>query len=208
MTKAIRTLAIAAAALVAASSLTACAPLLLGGAAVGGAMVVIDRRSSGTQLDDQAIELKGRNRAREVLGERGHVNVTSYNRQVLVTGEVDSDADRAGVEQTIGRIENVRGIVNDLAVMGPTSMTARSNDTILTGKVKATLVDARDVEASAFKVVTERGVVYLLGRVTEAEATRAVELTRRVAGVQKVVRLFETISDAELAALRSGAPKR
>jgi osmotically-inducible protein OsmY len=207
MTKAIRTLATAAAALAAASSLTACAPLLLGGAAVG-TMVVIDRRSSGTQLDDQAIELKGRNRAREVLGDRGHVNVTSYNRQVLLTGEVDADADRAGVEQTVGRIENVRGIVNDLAVMGPSSMTARSNDTILTGKVKATLVDARDVEASAFKVVTERGVVYLLGRVTEAEATRAVELTRRVAGVQKVVRLFETISDAELAALRSGAPKR
>ena len=197
------------AALVAASSFTGCAPLLVGGAAVGGAMLVVDRRSSGTQLEDQAIELKAMNRTREVLGERGHVNATSYNRQVLLTGEVDNEADRSAVEQTVGKIDNLRGVVNELAVMGVSSLTARSNDTILTGKVKATFVDARDIEATAFKVLTERGTVYLMGRVTEREGNRAAELARRVAGVQKVVRVFDTISDAELAELRSRVtPKR
>ena len=192
-----------AAALVAASLFTGCAPLLVGGAAVGGALMVVDRRTSGAQIEDQAIELKAMNRAREVVGDRGHVNVTSYNRQVLLTGEVDNDADRSAVEQTIAKIENVRSIVNELAVMGATSLAARSNDAILTGKVKATFVDAKDVEATAFKVLTERGTVYLMGRVTEREANRAAELARRVAGVQKVVRVFETISDAELAEIRS-----
>jgi len=192
-----------AAAILAVSALGACAPLLVGSAAVGSAMVVIDRRTSGAQLEDQAIELKAMNRAREVLGSRGHVSVTSYNRLVLLTGEVDNDADRSAVEQTIAKIENVRSIVNELAVIGASSLTSRSNDAILTGKVKATFVDAKDVEATAFKVVTERSVVYLMGRVTEAEANRASELARRVSGVQKVVRVFEAISDAELAELRS-----
>lgn len=197
-----------AAALIATFSLTACAPLLVGGAAVGGAMMVLDRRSSGAQIDDQAIELKAMNRAREALGQRGHVNATSYNRQLLLTGEVDSEADRVAVEQTVAKIDNVRSVVNELAVMGATSLTARSNDSILTGKVKATLVDARDIEAGAFKVVTERGTVYLMGRVTEREGNRAVDLTRRIAGVQKVVRLFEPISEAELAELRSRSSRR
>jgi osmotically-inducible protein OsmY len=192
-----------AAALVAASSLTACAPLIVGGAAAGAAMMAIDRRSSGTQVDDQTIEIKGMNRAHEVLGDRGHVSVTSYNRLVLLTGEVDTQADRGTVEQAIAKIDNVRSVVNELAVMSATSMTARSNDSILTGKVKATFVDASDLEANAFKVVTERGTVYLMGRVTEREANRAAELARRVAGVQRVVRVFDTISEAELAELRN-----
>lgn len=192
-----------AAALAAASALTACAPLIVGGAAVGGALMVIDRRTSGAQLEDQAIELKGMNRAREVLGDRGHVNVTSYNRLVLLTGEVDNEADKANVEQTISKIENVRSIVNELAVMGASSLTSRSNDAILTGKVKATFVDSGDLDATAVKVLTERGTVYLMGRVTEREANRAAELARRVSGVSKVVRVFEPISEAELAELRA-----
>ncbi len=192
-----------AAALAAASALTACAPLIVGGAAVGGALMVIDRRTSGAQLEDQAIELKGMNRAREVLGGRGHVNVTSYNRLVLLTGEVDNEADKANVEQTISKIENVRSIVNELSVMGASSLTSRSNDAILTGKVKATFVDSGDLDATAVKVVTERGTVYLMGRVTEREANRAAELARRVSGVAKVVRVFEPISESELAELRS-----
>jgi osmotically-inducible protein OsmY len=188
-----------AAALAAATLLGACAPLLVGGAVAGTALMVTDRRTSGTQVEDQAIELKALTRVRETVGDRGHVNATSYSRLVLLTGEVPSDADKAAVEQAVGRIENVRSIVNELAVMGSASLTSRSNDTILTSKVKASFVDAKDVFANAFKVVTERGTVYLMGRVTEREANRASDIARGVSGVQKVVRVFEVISEAELA---------
>jgi osmotically-inducible protein OsmY len=192
-----RMLALAAAA---AGTLGGCAAVAIG-AAAGTALVVVDRRTAGVQLEDQNIELKSLTRVREVLAERGHVNVTSYNRMALITGEVPTEADRTAVEQAIARIENVRSTVNDLAVMGPTSLTARSNDAILTSKVKATYVDAKDLQATAVKVVTERGTVYLMGRVTEREASRAVELARGIAGVQKVVRVFEVLTDAELATL-------
>jgi osmotically-inducible protein OsmY len=184
----------------AAASLGGCAALVVGGA-VGTAFVVTDRRSSGTQVEDQAIELKAVTRIREAVGERGHVNITSYNRIVLLTGEVASDADRTAIEQAVAKIENVRSVVNELAAMGSSSLTARSNDTILTSKVKASHVDAKDLQANAIKVVTERGSVFLMGRVTEREATRATELARGVSGVQKVVRVFEILSEAELAAL-------
>jgi osmotically-inducible protein OsmY len=188
--------------------LSACAPLIVGGAIVGGAMMVTDRRTSGVQIEDQAIELKATNRARDVVGERGHVSVTSYNRLVLITGEVPTDADRTAVEQQVAKVENVRSIVNELAVMGPTSLTARSNDTIITSKVKATLVDAKDVQASVYKVLTERGTVYLMGRVTEREANRGAELARSVSGVQKVVKVFETITEDELAAMKPAEPAK
>jgi osmotically-inducible protein OsmY len=184
------------------ATLGGCAALLVGGA-VGTAVMVTDRRTAGTQLEDQNIELKSLTRIRETVGERGHINVTSYNRQVLLTGEVASEADRAAVEQAIGRIEGVKTIVNELAAMGASSMTARSNDTILTSRVKASYIDAKDLQASAVKVVTERAVVYLMGRVTEREANRATDLARGVAGVQKVVKVFETLTEAELAALGS-----
>jgi len=198
--KSLFSLRAAVAALLASSALlSGCGALLLGGAAVGSVLVFTDRRTSGTQLEDQAIELKAMNRAREVVGDRGHVNATSYNRVVLLTGEVPSDADKASVERSIARIDNVKSTVNELAVMGPTSMTARSNDTILSSKVKATFVDAKDLQANAFKVVSERGTVYLMGRVTDREADRATELARSVSGVQRVVRVFEVISEAELA---------
>jgi osmotically-inducible protein OsmY len=195
------------AALLGSLALSACAPLLVGGA-VGGALMASDRRTSGTQVEDQAIELKASNRVRDLLGERGHVNVTSYNRTVLITGEVPSDADRGAVEQTISRVENVRSTVNELAAAGNSSLTARSSDAIITGKVKATFVDAKDVQANAFKVVTERGVVYLMGRVTEREAKRAAELASGVGGVQKVVRVFEILTEQELADLTPKAPSK
>jgi osmotically-inducible protein OsmY len=188
-------------ALAAASVLSACAPLLITGAVVGGSMIATDRRTSGVQLEDQAIELKALTRVNEVLGDRGHVSVTSYGRQALITGEVPTDADKVAVAQAIARIENVQSIVDELAVMSPTSITSRSNDAIITGKVKASLIDAKDVLANAFKVVTERGVVYLMGRVTEREANRAAEVARGVGGVQKVVKVFDVVSEAELADL-------
>jgi osmotically-inducible protein OsmY len=197
------TLAVLAAATVASTVLLGgCAAVVVGGA-VGTAMMVSDRRTSGTQIEDQAIELKALTRIRETVGDRGHINVTSYSRMVLLTGEVASDTDRTALEQAIARIENVRSIVNELAVMGSSSLTARSNDTILTSKVKATYVDAKDLQANVVKVVTERATVYLMGRVTEREATRAAELARGVSGVQKVVRVFDILTEAELSALGS-----
>jgi len=191
--------------LAASSLLSGCAFLLVGGAVAGGAMVAIDRRSSGTQIDDQTIEVKAGPRLRELLGDRGHVNVTSYNRLVLLSGEVPTDADKAAVEQGIARLDNVRSIVNELAVATASSLTSRSNDALLTSKAKATLVDAGDISANAFKLVTERGTVYLMGRVTEREATRAADLIRTIKGVQKVVRVVEIITDAELAELQPGS---
>jgi osmotically-inducible protein OsmY len=188
------------AAVLAAAALSGCAALVVGGA-VGTAMVVTDRRTAGTQLEDQNIELKALTRIRETVADRAHINTTSYNRLVLLTGEVQSEADRSAVEQAIGRIEGVRSVVNELAVMGASSMTARSNDTILTSKVKASFIDAKDLQAGALKVVTERGVVYLMGRVTEREANRATDLARGVSGVQKVVKVFEMLTEAELASL-------
>ena len=185
-------------ALVAATTLSACAPLLIGGAILGGSLVVTDRRTSGTQIDDQAVELKSIRRITDVIGDRGHVNVTSYNRLVLITGEVPTEADKAAVEQAVARIDNVRSIVNELTLAAPSSLSARSNDTLLTSKVKASMVDAKDIQANAFKVVTERSVVYLMGRVTEREAGRAADVSRGVSGVQKVVKVFEVVSEGEL----------
>ena len=196
-----------AAALAAATLVSACAPLVLGGAMVGGALSFSDRRTSGTQLEDEGIELKSGGRLREVLSDGGHVNVTSYNRTVLLTGEVPDDAARTAVEQAVVRIENVRAIVNELAVAGSSSLTARSSDTILTSKVKARFIDAKDLQSNAVKVVSERGNVYLLGRVTEREAGRATELARSVGGASKVVKVFEIISEAELAQLQPAAKK-
>ena len=194
-------------ALAGATLLSACAPLVMGGAMVGGALSFSDRRTSGAQLEDEAIELKAGSRLRDAIADRVHVNVTSYNRSALITGEVPTAADRAAAEQAVTSIENVRGIVNELVVAGNSSITARSSDTILTSKVKAGFLDAKDLQSNAFKVVTERGVVYLMGRVTEREASRAAELARGVGGVSRVVKVFEVISEAELAQLQPPAKK-
>jgi osmotically-inducible protein OsmY len=179
------------------SSLNGCAPLMLG-TAVGGAFVVTDRRTSGTQLEDQGIEIKAGNRIKEAVGERGHINVTSYNRVVLLTGEVVSEADRLTIEQVAARTENVRSVVNELAVMGSSSLASRSSDLLVQAKIKATLVDARDLQSNAFKVVVERGEVFLMGMVTEREANRAAELVASVSGVLKVVKVLHIISEEEL----------
>lgn len=194
----IRTTALLAA-LAASTLISACAPLVVGGAMLGGTLMATDRRTSGAQIEDQAIELKAMNRVREAIGERGHVNVTSYNRMALITGEVVSEADKVAAEQAVQRVENVRSTLNELVIMGNSSLTSRSNDVILSSKVKASFVDAKDLFANAFKVVTERGTVYLMGRVTEREASRAVEIARGISGVQKVVRAFDVISEQELA---------
>lgn len=180
------------------TTLPACVPLIIGGAVTGGALVATDRRTSGAQLEDEGIELRSVNRIREALVERAHVNATSYNRQVLLTGEVPTEQDKALAEQVVSRVENVQKIVNELSVMGNSSLVARSSDALVTGKVKASFVDAKDLYANSFKVVTERGVVHLMGRVTQREADRAAEVARSISGVQKVVRIFEIITEADL----------
>lgn len=183
------------------TGLTACFPLLLGGA-VGGALVASDRRTSGSVVEDEGIELRASSRIREAVGDRAHINVTSYNRQVLLTGEVPNAQDKQLVEQIVSRVDNVRSIVNELAVMGNASLTQRSSDSLVTGRVKAALVDAKDLYANAFKVVTERGTTYVMGRVTEREAKRATEVISSTSGVQRVVRILETISEDELMRLQ------
>jgi osmotically-inducible protein OsmY len=186
-------------------TLSGCAALLLGGAVFGGTMVVTDRRSTATQLEDQLIESKCGTKIRETLGERGKVAATSYNRLVLLTGDVVTDADKAAIEQAVARVDSVRSVVNELAVGGSASLSTRSNDALLSTKVKASIVDAKGLYANSIKVVTERGVVYLLGRVTEQEATQAANVARGVTGVYKVVRVFDILTDAELAEIQPKA---
>jgi osmotically-inducible protein OsmY len=177
--------------------LSGCAPIVIGTAAVG-VLVATDRRTSGAQLEDETIQLRAAGRIRESVGDRVHVNVNSYNRQVLLTGEVPNAQDRQLVEQIVSRVENVRTIVNELGVMGNSTLTQRSSDSLVTGRVKAAMVDAKDIFANSFKVVTERGTTYLMGRVTQREANRATEITRSTSGVQRVVRVLEVISEEEL----------
>jgi osmotically-inducible protein OsmY len=177
--------------------LAACAPIMLGGAMMGSLMAT-DRRTSGTQVEDEGIELRAASRVRENLGERVHVNITSYNRQVLLTGEVPSAQDKQLVEQVVSRVENVRVIVNELGIQANTTFSQRSSDVLITGRVKAAMVDSKDLFANAFKVVTERGTTYLMGRVTQREADRATDIVRGIDNVQKVVRVLEIISEEEL----------
>ena len=199
-------LAVCAAAVVG-TSLTGCLPLLAGGALAGGALVAIDRRTSGAQLEDEGIELRAMSRLRDTIGSRARVSVTSYNRQVLLTGEVLNEQDKKAVEQVITRVENVTSVVNELAVINSPTLVQRSSDVLITGQVKALLVDSKDLFANAFKVVTERGTVYLMGRVTQREADRATDIVRGARGVQKVVRLLEIISENELRSLTPGAAR-
>jgi osmotically-inducible protein OsmY len=169
----------------------ACAPVVAGGAVVGGAVVASDRRTSGAYVEDQGIEIKAANRISESLGDKVHINVTSYNRTVLVTGEAPSEETRQEVERIVRGIPNVRGVVNEVAIAGLSSFTARSNDTFITSKVKARFLEANKFQPTHIKVVTEGGVVYLLGIVTRQEAADATDLASTTSGVQKVVKLFE-----------------
>jgi len=180
------------------AGLGACAPIIVGGAVMGSLMAT-DRRTAGTQIEDEGIELRAGSGVSDNLGERVHVNVTSYNRQVLLTGEVPSAQDKQLVEQVVSKVENVRAIVNELGILGNSTLPQRTSDALVTGKVKASMLDAKDLFANSFKVVTERGTTYLMGRVTQREANRATDLARSTGGVQKVVRVLEIISEDELA---------
>jgi len=187
----------------AAALLVGCVPMVVGTAVVGGAIVATDRRGGGSQVDDELIQMKAGSRLDEAFpGGRVSVNATSYNRMVLLTGQVPSDADKATVEQVIAKMDNVQSVINELSVGPATTLKERSNDAYITTKVRASIVDAQDLFANSIKIVTHRGVVYLMGRVTEREANHAAELARGVSGVVKVVKVFEVISEAELARMQ------
>ena len=179
------------------SGLSACAPLMMGGAVMTG-MVAVDRRTSGIQLEDEGIELRTAQGLRQNLGASAHVNVTSYNRQVLLTGEVATAAQKELADKLAQSQENVKAVANELTVQAASSLTQRSKDAIITGQIKALFVDAKDLQSTAFKVVTENSVVFLMGRVTSREAQRATDIARSVSGVTKVVRVLDVISEEEL----------
>lgn len=170
-----------------------CAPLIVGGAVAGGAAVAADRRTGGTFVEDESIELKAADRIRARYKDGAHVNPTSYNRILLLTGEVPDAQARAEVERIARGVEQVRSVHNETIVAGVSSLAARSNDSIITSKVKARFLDSRKFNALHVKVVTEHSVVYLLGLVRKQEAADATEIARTTSGVQKVVRLFEYI---------------
>jgi osmotically-inducible protein OsmY len=173
--------------------LSACVPAIIGGAAVGGAMAA-DRRTSGIYVEDENIELKAGNKLKTNLGEYAHVNVTSFNRNVLLTGQVPDAAKRALAETLLKEVENVRNINNEITVGASADISTRTNDTYLTSKIKTRFLADGRFNANNVKVVTEDSVAYLMGLVTKAEGDAAVEVTRNTYGVTKVVKLFEYIN--------------
>jgi osmotically-inducible protein OsmY len=150
-----------------------------------------DRRSSGAQLDDQSIEWRASSRIGDRFGSKVHVNITSYNRAVLLTGEVPDERTRGEVDSLVRGVPSVQGTTNELVVAEPTSLGSRTTDSFITSKIKTRFLDAGKFNALHVKVVTEAGVVYLLGVVTEKEADDAVEIARTTGGVRKVVKMFE-----------------
>lgn len=191
-----------------AMALQGCEAVLVGAMAGGSALVVADRRTPGIQIEDKTIELKVGQRARELLSDRAHVNAASYNRAVLLSGEVPTEADRQAMGRAAGQVENVKDVFNELTVGAPSSLSARASDGVLAGKIRAKLIDADDLPSTAFKITVESGVVYVMGLVSESEARRATELMTSVSGVKKVVRMLETIAEEEAARLRGGGQSR
>jgi osmotically-inducible protein OsmY len=184
-----RTLALLLAATV--WAMQGCVPLVIGAGGAAAYSSLEDRRTTGIQIEDEAIETRASNRVSDRFGSRVHVNVTSYNRVALLTGEVPDDAARTEVEKIVRAVPNVREVTNDLQVAGISSYPARANDAYLTTKVRGRLFDTKRVSPVHLKVVTEAGAVYLMGVVTEAEAEEAVDITRNTGGVRKVVKVFE-----------------
>lgn len=191
-----RPLAVSVLCLATAATLSGCVALVAGGA-ISGTLAASDRRTFGAQTEDTSIQLKGGNKLRNVLGKDAHININSFNRRVLLTGEVPDEAAKATAERELAAVEGVLSVINELEVAGPASYTSRSNDTLITGKVKASLVDAKDISANSYQVVTERGVVFLQGRVTQREGQIGADIARGVSGVTKVVKVFEYITEDE-----------
>jgi osmotically-inducible protein OsmY len=183
------------------SSLQGCIAVVAG-AAVGGAMATADRRTLGAQTEDKAIAVKADTRLGSIVGDAGHVNVNCYNRKVLLTGEVRDEAMKRAVENEVRSISNVESVSNELEIAGVSSYTSRSSDALITSKVKISLADMNTIKATSFKVVTERGTVYLMGLVTQREGNIAAQVAQGVSGVMRVVKIFEYINEEDLRTLQ------
>lgn len=183
---------------VAAGALSGCGPLVVGGAAATTAAVAADRRTTGEQVEDRAIEMKVGSQMRNLLGERGRVNAVSYAGRVLLMGDVPTEADKQRAGQLASEVEKVTQVYNQLRVGDITPLSVRTNDSWLSTKVTTTLINTEDVPTRTIVVATERGIVYLMGRVTEAESQRAGKAAASVGGVNKVVKLFEIVSPESL----------
>jgi osmotically-inducible protein OsmY len=188
-------------------SLHGCELALLGAAGGAAFTAFEDRRTSGTQIEDEGIELRAGNRIGERFADKVHVNVTAFNRWVLLTGEAPTEAIRSDMEKLVLAVPNVRGAANEVQIAGISALGSRTNDSFITSKVKARFVDARRFNPVHVKVVTEAGVVYLMGVVTDKEANDAVEVARTTGGVRKVVKIFEYCkSTDEVCRPRAKAP--
>lgn len=196
-----------AAAAVALLGIAGCAPLVVGGAAVGGAIVATDRRSVGIQLEDEAIERRiNRALAEKFPRDRANISVNSYNRRVLLTGEVANEQARLDAQVIAEQAQNVAAVLNELHVGSLSTIGNRNYDTALTAKVRAALVQAKDVPSATIKIVSERSVVHLMGRVTPEEGELAARAASRVSGVRQVIKYFDYLSEREAAELKRAAP--
>ncbi len=202
MNSVLRYLALGAVLLATLLSVSACFPLMAGGVVMTG-FVAVDRRTSGAMLEDQAIEVKTSTRIRDVLGERVHITVTSYNRKLLLTGEAPDAKDKEQAGEIAKNIDNVASVWNEVGVTSITTLTERTNDLVAAGRIKADLIDAKDLFSNAYKIVVERGAVYVMGRITAREAKRVASVISGVTGVKKVVLVHETITEDELANLNA-----
>ncbi len=178
--------------------LSACVPLLVAGAATSGVLIAFDRRSFGAQTEDQAIEIKGQSRLPEAVARAGGVSVTSFNRKVLLTGQVADEQARLDSEAAIAKMESVASVHNELTIGSKAALGRSTSDTTITGRVRASLLEARDLQSNAFKVVTETGTVYLMGMVTQREGDRAAQIAARVPGANKVVTVYEYMTEDDL----------
>jgi osmotically-inducible protein OsmY len=186
------------------TTLSGCVEMIIGGAVMS-TVAASDRRTLGAQTEDKAIAVKGEVRIPKIVGEDGHVNIASFNRRVLLTGEVRDEAMKAAVEREVRAIDGVQSVANEMEIASPATYTSRSNDALLTTKVKASLVDMKTISANSFKIVTERGTVYMMGRVTQREGSVGSDVARGVGGVQKVVKLFDYITEDELLQMQPNA---
>lgn len=192
----VRRLTLVAGLLASALGASGCLPLAATGAAVG-TLAVLDRRTIGAQTEDQEIELRAASRIREGIKDAGGISVTSFNRKVLLTGQAASVDDKRAAEAIVAQLPNVRSIHNELQVLGRPSLSTAAADTAITARVKAAFVEAQDLHTNVIKVITESGTVYLMGLVSRREADRAAQVASRVAGVQRVVTVFEYITEEE-----------
>ncbi|QWD88950.1 BON domain-containing protein [Polynucleobacter sp. MWH-CaK5] len=179
-----------------ASALTGCFPLVAGGMA-GGALVIADRRNPGTQAIDRGIQLEAESFLTKKYGDNIHVNVSVFNRRVLLTGETRTDAIKSSVEADIKNMKNVTTVFNEMVPAPISGLSARANDSYLTTRIKGAFVATEGVPSNSMKVITEASKVYLMGIVTDAEANRAVEIARSVPGVKQVTKVFDLISEAD-----------